>query len=53
MHRYGYTGKKSSSNTSYCWGIWERGAKREFPQLFDWREVLQSDSHARWLALNP
>lgn len=40
MHRYGWSGNKVSSNTPYCWLVWERGALREYPQDFDWRRVI-------------
>jgi hypothetical protein len=44
MHRHNWTGKRSSSNTPHAWAVWQRGAKREFPQLFDWKEELQNDN---------
>jgi hypothetical protein len=40
MHRYGWEGKRAPSNTPFCWLVWERDAEREFPQRFNWREVL-------------
>jgi hypothetical protein len=40
MHRLGYTGKKASSDTPYCWAVWEAGVPRELPQPFDWKELL-------------
>jgi hypothetical protein len=39
MHRLGWTGKKASSDTPYCWAVWVRDAPRELPQLFDWKEL--------------
>jgi hypothetical protein len=41
MHRHNWAGNRSSSNTPHAWAVWQRHAKREFPQLFDWREVQQ------------
>jgi hypothetical protein len=40
MHRYGWTGNRAPSNTPHCWLVWERGAPREYPQDFDWRQLL-------------
>ena len=40
MHRYGWTGKRVSSNQEYWWLVWERGARREFPEDYDWKELL-------------
>jgi hypothetical protein len=31
MHREGYQGKKSSSNTPFTWVVWQECAPREFP----------------------
>ena len=39
MHRHNWTGKKSTTNTAHCWFVWERGAPREFPERFYWREL--------------
>lgn len=50
MHRHNWSGKRSSSNTPHAWAVWQPGAKREFPQLFDWKEVLQNDSNLQWRA---
>jgi len=47
MHRHGWTGNRSTSNTPYCWCIWERGAEREFPRRFYWKELLGQDSPVR------
>ena len=47
MHRYGWTGKRSTSNTPHCWAVWESGAKREFPQRFYWKELLGNIPAAR------
>jgi hypothetical protein len=41
MHRQGWTGPRASSNTPYCWIIWERGAAREHPTRFYWRRLLR------------
>ena len=51
MHRHNWTGKRSSSNTPHAWAVWQRNAKREFPQLFDWKEVLKKDNHYQWRAV--
>jgi hypothetical protein len=40
MHRHGWTWPRAPSNTPYCWLIWERGTPRQFPEDFDWRELL-------------
>ncbi len=40
MHRYQWQGKRSTSNTPYSWAVWERGAKREFPARFYWKDLL-------------
>lgn len=40
MHREGYTGKKSTSNTPFAWAVWHQGAAREFHQRVYWRELL-------------
>ena len=40
MHRHGYAGKKSTSNVGYWWLVWQRDAPREFPQDYDWKELL-------------
>jgi hypothetical protein len=40
MHRYGWTGNRAPSNTPHCWLVWEDEAPREFPQDFDWRQLL-------------
>jgi hypothetical protein len=40
MHRCGWTGNRAPSNTPHCWLVWEDGAPREFPQDFDWPELL-------------
>src|SRR4051794_21433307 len=42
MHRYGWDGKRSTSNTPYCWAIWQRGAQREFSRRFYWRELIST-----------
>jgi hypothetical protein len=42
MHRHGWVGKRSTSNTPYCWAIWQRGAQREPWQRFYWRELLRT-----------
>jgi hypothetical protein len=39
MHRHGWTGKKSSSNTCYAWFIWQAGAEREPVNWFDWQDL--------------
>jgi hypothetical protein len=45
MHRYGWTGNRAPSNTPYCWLVWDHESPREFPQDFDWRELLADPSH--------
>jgi hypothetical protein len=40
MHRYGWQGRRASSNTPHTWAIWQQGAPREFPKRFYWRELL-------------
>ena len=40
MHRHGWTGKRSTSNTPHAWFIWERGAERQAVDWFDWQELL-------------
>ena len=40
MHRHGWTGKRVSSNQGYWWLVWERGTRREFPEDYDWKELL-------------
>ena len=42
MHRRGYAGKKSTSNVGYWWLVWQRDAPREFPQDYDWKELLSA-----------
>jgi hypothetical protein len=48
MHRYGWTGNRAPSNTPHCWLVWEDGAPREFPQDFDWRELLLRSGSDCW-----
>jgi hypothetical protein len=50
MHRYGWTGNRAPSNTPHCWLVWKRGAPREFPQDFDWRELLARQPGHSWNA---
>lgn len=43
MHRHGYVGKKTSSNTAYAWYVWDRregSFQNSNPQLkfFDWKD---------------
>jgi hypothetical protein len=40
MHREGWTGKRSSSNTPFSWVVGQEGAPREFPQRVYWKELL-------------
>jgi hypothetical protein len=42
MHRHGYAGKKSTSNVGYWWLVWQRDTPREFPQDYDWKELLSA-----------
>jgi hypothetical protein len=46
MHREGYQGKKSSSNTPFTWVVWQEGAPREFPRRVYWRKLLGSKSRS-------
>jgi hypothetical protein len=50
MHRHNWNGRRSSSNTPHAWAVWQRRARREFPRLFDWKEVLQGDNPHQWRA---
>jgi len=47
MHRYGWTGKRSSSNTPHAWCIWQRDTPREFPKRVYWRELLGVEPPAK------
>ena len=51
MHRYGWTGNRAPSNTPHCWLVWEHGAPREFPQDFDWRQLLARPPAPRSISL--
>ena len=42
MHRHGYAGKKSTSNVGYWWLVWQHDAPREFPEDYDWKELLSA-----------
>lgn len=46
MHRYGWTGKRTTSNTPYCWVVWQRDAQREPWQRFYWRDLLRTEAAA-------
>src|SRR5215467_15658512 len=41
MHRYGWTGKKSTSNTCHAWFVWQAGAEPEPVHWFDWKDYFQ------------
>jgi len=38
MHREGWTGKKSASNTCFAWFCWEASAPQEPVSWFDWKQ---------------
>jgi hypothetical protein len=40
MHRQGWTGNRSTSNTPFAWVVWQKGATREFPRRVYWKELL-------------
>jgi hypothetical protein len=42
MHRYGWEGKRSTSNTPYCWAVWQRGAQYEPWRRFYWRDLIRA-----------
>ena len=45
MHRHGWTGKRSTSNTPYSWTVWDRHATRVMPpQRFRWKELLRNSA---------
>ena len=53
MHRFGYTGPKSSSLTPYSWAVWDRRANHvELPNRFNWREIM-TEYEAGRLDLGP
>ena len=41
MHRHGWQGPRSTSNTPYAWIVWQRGAPQEVARRFYWRELLK------------
>ena|SRR6516225_3658050 len=46
MHREGWTGKRSSSNTPFSWAVWQEGAPRKFPQrLLEAAALYQKAGH--------
>jgi hypothetical protein len=50
MHRVGWTGKKSTSNTAFAWAVWDQRANaREFPRRFNWREICALPEWEGWL----
>jgi hypothetical protein len=54
MHRAGWTGKRTSSNTPYSWAIWDKRANhREFPQRFNWRKITALSEWRGWLPEQP
>jgi hypothetical protein len=53
MHRYGWTGNRSTSNTPYAFAVWDRRANHvEPPQRFRWRAIL-AEYEAGRLELGP
>ena len=53
MHRLGWTGKRSTSNTPFAWAVWDRRANRvEPPRRFRWRDILAEYESGR-LKLGP
>ena len=53
MHRLGWTGKRSTSNTPYVLAVWDRRANRvEPPRRFRWRDILAEYKSGR-LVLGP
>ena len=50
MHRAGWSGKATSSNTPYAWAVWDQRAnQREFPRRFNWREICALPEWRGWL----
>jgi hypothetical protein len=49
MHREGWQGKRSTSNTPFAWVVWQEGAPRSFPQRVYWKELprIKKSSHSR------
>lgn len=42
MHRHGWTGRRSTSNTPYSWVVWDRAAEQPaLPRRFKWREIVE------------
>lgn len=53
MHRFGWTGKRTSSQTPYSWCVWDRRANHlERPDEFNWRAIW-ADYEAGRLDLGP
>lgn len=53
MHRFGWTGKKTSGLTPYSWAVWDSRAKHvELPRRFNWREIM-TEYEAGRLELGP
>jgi hypothetical protein len=42
MHRHGWEGVRSTSNTPHCWVIWEAGETPTLPQRAYWKDLLSS-----------
>jgi hypothetical protein len=40
MHRHGWEGARSTSNTPHCWVVWKAGGTPTMPQRAYWRELL-------------
>lgn len=53
MHRFGWTGKRTSSLTPYSWAVWDRRANQvELPRRFRWRDIW-AEYQAEHLDLGP
>jgi hypothetical protein len=47
MHRHGWEGARSTSNTPHCWAVWEAGGTPTLPQRAYWRDLLNGRSAPR------
>jgi hypothetical protein len=47
MHRHGWEGARSTSNTPFAWVVWQKDVPREFPQHVYWRELLGIEKPSR------
>jgi hypothetical protein len=46
MHRHGWEGAKSTSNTPHAWVVWEAGEAPTLPRRAYWRELLNCSAGA-------